>query len=161
MYGNIKTYTEYVWKCERIGNVYGNIKKYKEYVWKHKEICPGIHDSECARGSLGSQPVNQQPIAKYSKPLRKTKKNKGFWNYGSLVCNPGLGLAWAPQMLNSLVFLFFLFFSMVLLWFWPVPFDFFGFFGFSQWFGVLSHWLLVDWMPALLRFSPLLVLHKH
>jgi len=38
MYGNIKTYTEYVWKCERIGNVYGNIKKYKEYVWKHKEI---------------------------------------------------------------------------------------------------------------------------
>ena len=76
MYGNIETYTEYVWNCERIGNVYGNIKKYKEYVWKHKEICPGIHDSECARGSLGSQPVNQQPIAKYSKPLRKTKKNK-------------------------------------------------------------------------------------
>ena len=73
MYGNIETYTEYVWKCERIGNVYGNIKKYKEYVWKHKEICPGIHDSECARGSLGSQPVNQQPIAKYSKPLKKTK----------------------------------------------------------------------------------------
>ena len=74
MYGDIQKYAEYVWKCERIGNVYGNIKKYKEYVWKHKEICPGIHDSECARGSLGSQPVNQQPIAKYSKPLRKTKK---------------------------------------------------------------------------------------
>ena len=114
MYGNIQKYAEYVWKCERMGNVYGNIKKYKEYVWKHKEICPGIHDSECARGSLGSQPVNQQPIAKYSKPLRKTKqkqknqrtlartlakplrKKKDFWNYGSLVCNPGLGLAWAP-----------------------------------------------------------------
>ena len=38
MYGNIETYTEYVWKCARIGNVYGNIKKYKEYVQKHKEI---------------------------------------------------------------------------------------------------------------------------
>ena len=38
MYGDIQKYAEYVWKCERMGNVYGNIKKYKEYVWKHKEI---------------------------------------------------------------------------------------------------------------------------
>ena len=38
MYGNIQKYAEYVWKCERMGNVYGNIENYKEYVWKHKEI---------------------------------------------------------------------------------------------------------------------------
>ena len=39
MYGDIQKYAEYVWKCERIGNVYGNIKKYKEYVWKYDDMC--------------------------------------------------------------------------------------------------------------------------
>ena len=61
-------------------------------------------------------------------------------------------LAWAWLGLHRCsilwFFWFFWFFSMVLLWFWPVSFDFLGFFGFSQWFGVLSYWLLVDWLAS-------------
>ena len=39
MYGNIKTYAEYVWTfIEDIRDMYGNIKKHQEYVWTSKEI---------------------------------------------------------------------------------------------------------------------------
>ena len=39
MYGNIKTYAEYVWEfIKDIGDMYGNIKRHQEYVWTSKEI---------------------------------------------------------------------------------------------------------------------------